>query len=167
MNRKFCPHCMAPVEEGQSCRVCGLIGADYKPSPHHLPPGTVLKERYLVGGVLGEGGFGVTYVGRDLQLELMEPLFFALEEMHAGGLIHRDISPENLMLEKGSVRLLDFGCARNASEGGAVPEQRPGTLDGCVRFGGHHLFLPHRIQAAPGVGQAGGGRADPAPKAGR
>lgn len=117
MNRKFCPHCMAPVEEGQSCRVCGLIGADYKPSPHHLPPGTVLKERYLVGGVLGEGGFGVTYVGRDLQLELMEPLFFALEEMHAGGLIHRDISPENLMLEKGSVRLLDFGCARNASEG--------------------------------------------------
>ena len=37
--------------------------------------------------------------------------------MHKAGLIHRDISPDNLMLEQGSVRLLDFGCARESSQG--------------------------------------------------
>lgn len=37
--------------------------------------------------------------------------------MHENGLIHRDISPDNLMLENGKVRLLDFGCARETSRG--------------------------------------------------
>ena len=37
--------------------------------------------------------------------------------MHEHGLIHRDISPDNLMLEHGVVRLLDFGCARESTRG--------------------------------------------------
>ena len=37
--------------------------------------------------------------------------------MHENGLIHRDISPDNLMLEHGKVRLLDFGCARETTRG--------------------------------------------------
>ena len=45
---------------------------------------------------------------------LLEPLFGDLALMHEHGLIHRDISPDNLMLEHGVVRLLDFGCARRA-----------------------------------------------------
>ena len=70
MEHKFCPYCMNPVEGGKPCGVCGLTEGSYTPSPHHLPLGTVLKERYLVGRVLGEGGFGITYIGCDLQLEL-------------------------------------------------------------------------------------------------
>ena len=50
-------------------------------------------------------------------LHLIEPLFSALSAVHAAGLIHRDISPDNLMLERGSVRLLDFGCARESAQG--------------------------------------------------
>lgn len=50
-------------------------------------------------------------------LRIIEPLFFALAAMHELGLIHRDISPENLMLENGEVRLLDFGCARDSENG--------------------------------------------------
>ena len=50
-------------------------------------------------------------------LPLIEPLFSALSAVHAAGLIHRDISPDNLMLERGSVRLLDFGCARESARG--------------------------------------------------
>lgn len=48
---------------------------------------------------------------------MVEPLFHALSIIHENGLIHRDISPDNLMLENGKIRLLDFGCAREASRG--------------------------------------------------
>ena len=217
MDRHYCPYCMTPVAGDQPCPSCGLTFGTYTPLPHHLPPGTVLMDRYLVGRVLGEGGFGITYIGCDLRLELkvaikeyfptncvsrhaevsltvnsysgstgsyekgknrfiyeartmakmdkqpeivsvrdffeangtayivmeyvdgttfkelvaqrggripagellhmIEPLFSALEAMHEAGLIHRDISPDNLMLERGAVRLLDFGCARESTQG--------------------------------------------------
>jgi serine/threonine protein kinase len=34
----------------------------------YLAPGTVLKEQYVVGRLLGHGGFGITYLGWDLNL---------------------------------------------------------------------------------------------------
>ena len=49
-------------------------------------------------------------------LALLEPAMMALDKVHKKGLIHRDISPSNLMLLKdGRVKVLDFGTARTQS----------------------------------------------------
>ena len=70
MASRYCTYCMNPVELGKPCPVCGLLEGAYAPPQHHLPPGTMLLGRYLVGRALGEGGFGITYIGLDLRLEL-------------------------------------------------------------------------------------------------
>ena len=62
-------------------------------------------------------GFGGR-IPPEVLIPVLAPVVKALGQVHKTGLIHRDISPDNIMmLEDGSVRLIDFGNARDASNG--------------------------------------------------
>lgn len=216
----LCMGCMRENKEEGKCPFCGFDSNEYTASPHHLPLKTILAGKYLIGRVLGEGGFGITYLGWDLNLgvkiavkeyypmgfvtrehnatssvlpyfgdkaaffaagrdrfvdeakslakfyglpgivavkdfflenntayivmefvegktlkqmladaggrlpaatvfEMMKPLMRSLSEVHGAGVIHRDISPDNIMVTKeGNVKLLDFGAARDYADSG-------------------------------------------------
>ena len=213
----YCSFCMEPIEPTYKvCPYCGKPTNAEIPA-HHLLPGTILHEKFLVGAALGEGGFGITYIGRDLTLDikvaikefypngyvnrtnttsahvtcsisderrdvfdkgrerflrearilakfssdpgvvevrdffeanntayiimeyldgedlkhmlkakgpmpadrvisLLMPVMKTLTKIHSWGLIHRDISPDNIRMCRGSAKLLDFGAARDVSD---------------------------------------------------
>ena len=51
------------------CSECGRPYGSVETEPFALKPGTILEGKYLVGEMLGQGGFGITYIGFDLLLE--------------------------------------------------------------------------------------------------
>lgn len=64
-----CMGCMEEIsEEEKICRHCGYHkGTDIKEA-YYLLPGKMIGDKYMVGRVLGYGGFGVTYIGWDTTL---------------------------------------------------------------------------------------------------
>lgn len=209
-----CFGCMEEIPQ-YPCPHCGYDPEENRPPDYILRQGTILNGKYVVGKMLGQGGFGITYVGWDLSLarkvaikeyfpagqvtrhpamgstlqwyttgqadnarrggmemflkearkmtrvdnvaqvvrvlslfqendtayivmEFVEgetlknrlmrtgpmewgeakgiflPVIRAMGEVHGAGLIHRDLSPDNLMLEPGGgVRILDLGAAKD------------------------------------------------------
>ena len=52
-------------------------------------------------------------------VRLLVPLIESLDEIHSQGMIHRDISPDNIMvLSDGRIKLMDFGAARDYTKFG-------------------------------------------------
>lgn len=213
MELNKCLGCMEDFR-GYPCPKCGFDIGQVKKNAFSLPPQTILCGKYLVGKVLGQGGFGITYIGWDIALErkvaikeyypsgqvsrlpgtrglvwseseqarlaqqdgmemflkearkmakvedipgvvkvrelfrenetayivmdfvegetlkarlkrtgpmpwaqakaIFRPAIQAMEKVHQAGLIHRDLSPDNIMLlPDGSVKILDLGAAKD------------------------------------------------------
>ncbi len=209
-NRNICENCFTETNISP-CPRCGFDIYTYRQDPIALKLGSVLNQRYLIGGVIGKGGFGITYLAFDLKLDtklavkeyypvglalrspgttkvsvsnekseepfrngaekfyneakmvarfngnpnivsvhdffyendtvyftmgylegetlksylqhgkvtegqalkIMQDISNALLVAHSANILHRDISPDNIMIcEDGSIKLLDFGAAR-------------------------------------------------------
>ena len=76
------------VIENEGALICPYCGFDNAKDNegHQLSCGTILKEQYYVGKVLGQGGFGITYLGWDMYLDI--PV--AIKEYFPNGMVMRE-----------------------------------------------------------------------------
>ncbi len=65
---QLCMGCLTDKGAAQVCPACGWRETAQPESTLYLPPRTVLHGQYLIGRVLGHGGFGITYLAWDLNL---------------------------------------------------------------------------------------------------
>lgn len=66
--RKMCGNCFAYTTE-KICPVCGYAGKKQYGKSLFLPRGTKLNGSFILGGAIGSGGFGITYIAYDLKNE--------------------------------------------------------------------------------------------------
>lgn len=103
----LCPNCMREIQpdRGESCPYCGYIRINAPELTHQLRPFTILNGKYLVGNILGEGGFGITYIGCDLNLELR----IAIKEFYPNGFCRRESSVTNMISAYGGSQTETYG----------------------------------------------------------
>ncbi len=96
-----CPNCMSELKAGAKfCPKCGFkIGTKPK-EIYHLYPGMILAGRYMIGTVLGFGGFGVTYRAWDNKLNVM----VAIKEFYPAGTVNRIPGEKQVILYTGKNR---------------------------------------------------------------
>jgi hypothetical protein len=81
-------------------------------------PGCTLKERLTNG-----------HLSRQDAVQLVIRLAEALHYAHESGILHRDVKPGNIMVDKdGQALLMDFGLARIEHQGSSVGEAEPGCV---------------------------------------
>lgn len=81
----LCMKCMKGVMTGRYCGYCGSERLTRQEMGNALPLRSILNGRYLVGRILGAGGFGITYLGYDL----VNTRRIAIKEFMPDGLVNR------------------------------------------------------------------------------
>lgn len=91
MELNKCMGCMEDIVE-YPCSKCGFDPRQAGNAEYALPVETILAGKYLVGRVLGQGGFGITYIGLDLALERK----VAIKEYYPSGQVSRQPGTQKL-----------------------------------------------------------------------
>lgn len=82
--KKLCYNCMKAYENAAVCPHCRCTEQSAR-APYHIPPGSIIGGRYIIGRSLGEGGFGITYIGFDERLNRR----VAVKEYYPSGTANR------------------------------------------------------------------------------
>lgn len=97
----LCMGCMKELKEDTKiCPYCGYEMDKPRTESLYLEPGTVLQDRYIVGKVLGHGGFGVTYIGFDMMLGRA----IAVKEYFPGSFATRVVGTRRLTVYSGAAQ---------------------------------------------------------------
>lgn len=84
---RLCKKCMTTLAAADAaCPNCGTFNCDVSNLPHQLGCGVILAGKYWLGSVLGQGGFGITYIGFDLNLGIK----VAIKEYYPNNIVSRN-----------------------------------------------------------------------------
>ncbi len=81
----LCLNCLEPKSNPGVCSLCGVDDRNMPDVINSISPGSILQERYLIGRILGAGGFGITYLAYDLRLQIK----MAIKEYLPSGIASR------------------------------------------------------------------------------
>ncbi len=96
----LCMGCMVKTGGSAVCPACGRARGTPPDSVQHLSPGTVLNRKYCVGKVLGQGGFGITYLALDTYLDVK----LAIKEYFPRELVSREAGGNNISVHSQTSR---------------------------------------------------------------
>lgn len=95
--KKMCECCFAEIQT-DTCPHCGYNKNTYVNDPIVLPCGSILAGRYIVGNVIGKGGFGITYLAYDNKMDTK----VAIKEYYPNGLATRSLGKTTLVVSNDS-----------------------------------------------------------------
>ena len=124
----LCMGCFEPRGGAPACPACGWVEGRAPEHPAHLKPRTRLRDQYVIGRVLGHGGFGIAYIAWDTTLEMK----VALKEFMPGEHATRGADGVTVTPYSGdSCEHFAYGLTRFLDEGRAV-----------ARFNDHPGIVP-------------------------
>lgn len=111
--KHLCYNCFQERETKEGpCPYCGFdLAENERKFPVALRAGTVLNGRYIVGRVLGQGGFGITYLAFDTQLNAK----VAIKEFMPGEIATRQGTTVSVMMDTKSEEFA-YGAERFQEE---------------------------------------------------
>lgn len=109
-----CKNCFKIFDnEYARCPFCGYSDGEPPKELYHLYPGTELLGRYVIGEVLGFGGFGITYKAWDKKFETI----LAIKEYYPSGIVNRNPGESEVILFTGKKKdIFDNGLVRFLDE---------------------------------------------------
>lgn len=100
MASELCMNCFSVKGQYEVCPYCGYVEGTPPVQPHCLTPGTILGNHFIVGTVIGFGGFGITYKCYDTTLGII----VAAKEFYPMGLVNRSPGETKVGLLSGERR---------------------------------------------------------------